>query len=165
MKKITRGTYCCEMRRFRHRGVQFVPNGDVYAIGDPAKLQYNPVERQDVIPLTARFFVGLSVGERGTYTVDDVVRITKRVRKSQGESPDASFLLQRGIYTDQQNRIIEEDSVQVVIFAFDASGKREFERDMIELANQYIGDLQQETVYVEMQESGVPYTVLKVTPD
>jgi len=165
MKKLGKGTYCCEMRRFRHRSVQFNPTGPVYAVGDPQRLQHNLVEEQEVIPLTARLFVGLSVGQKGTYTVDDVVRITKRVRQRQGQSPDASFLLQRGIYTDQKSEIVEEDSVQVVIFAFDAAGKREFQREMVELAEALIKELQQETIYVELQEGGVPYRVLKVTRD
>lgn len=165
MKKLGKGTYCCEMRRFRYRSIQFNPTGPVYAVGDATRLQFNPVEEEDVVPLTARLFVGLSVGQKGTYTVDDVVRITKRVRQQQGQSPDSSFLLQKGIYTDQKNEIVEEDSVQVVIFAFDASGKREFQRQMGELAEVLVKELHQETIYVELQEGGVPYRILKVTRD
>jgi len=155
-------SYNCDMRRFRHRKISFNPSGPVYAIGEQGRLQANRAERQDVIPLTARLFVGLSVGEKSTYTVDDVVRITKRVRKQQGEMPDASFLIQRGVYTDNENRIIDEDSVQVIIFAFDADEKA-FEKQMVELAETLIDELQQETIYVEMQKSGIPYAVFKVT--
>jgi hypothetical protein len=163
MKKLPKGTYCCDMRRFRHRGVHFIPNGPVYAVGDSTRLQFNPIEEEDVVPLTARLFVGLSVGQRATYTVDDVVKITKRVRQQQGQSPDSSFLLQKGIYTDKANEIVEEDSVQIVIFSFDESDKKEFQRQMGELAQVLAEELDQETIYVELQERGVPYRILKVT--
>jgi hypothetical protein len=159
-------TYPCDMRRFRHRKVRFNPSGDVYSFGDHARhrMRENKAERQDVIPLTARLFVGLSVGEKSTYTVDDVARITKRVRTEQGELPDASFLIQRGIYTDNENRVIDEDSVQVIIFSFSGDAE-EFEKQMVELAEVLIDELQQETIYVEMQRGGIPYSVFKVTQD
>lgn len=157
-----KGTYPCDTRRFCHGRVQFVPEGPVYAVGDGRKLQQNAFKRVGAVPLTARLFVGLNVGGTPTYSVDDVVRITRRVREAQGEAPDSSFLLQRGIFTGRGG-VVEEDSVQVIIFDF-GGGRDKFEAEMVELAETLLSELQQETIYVEMQERGIAYDVFEVTP-
>ena len=163
---IPRGTYPCDMRRFRCRRARFEPRGPVYAVGDVSRagLRKNPRERIDVVPRAARLFVGLNVGQDPKYTVDDVVRITKRVRKEQGELPDSSFLLQRGLFTDEVTAAtVEENSVQVVIFNFDED-EAKFEDEMGALAETLARELQQQVVYVEMQRRGIPYAIYKVTP-
>lgn len=162
MSQKTHGTYPVDMRTFRHRGVKFAPEGPVYETADARALRYNPVKRVDVVPRTARLFVGLSVGKRPTYSVDDVVAFTQKVRAKQSASPDASFLFQRGVYTDKNNDVVNEESVQIVIFSF-GDDKEVFEGQMIELAEALIKSFQQETIYVELQEKGIPYTVLEVT--
>lgn len=152
-----------DMRTFRHRDVLFAPKGDVLKVGNgETPVLPNPVERQTSVPLTARLFVGLSVGQRKAWTVEDVITITQKVRTRQGADPDASFLLQRGLYTDRANEIVREDSVQVVIFDF-SSKQTTFEKQMGDLAERLIKALKQETIYVELQKAGVPYAVLKVT--
>lgn len=156
-------TYAVDMRTFRHRKVSFVPKGPVIEVGDTTKLQHNPTKRHPVVPLTARLFVGLSVGQEPTWTVEDVIAITQRVRVSQKASPDSSFLLQRGLYTDRANDIVKEDSVQVVIFNFD-DDQETFENQMVALAETFIRELQQETVIIDLQRLGVSYIVLEVTP-
>lgn len=163
---IPRGTYPCEMRRWRHRRAQFVPRGPVYAFGDVSRfdLHENRRQRIEVVPLTARLFVGLNVGQEPTYSVDDVVRVTKRIRKAQGEVPDSSFLLQKGLFTDEVTAAtVEENSVQVVIFDF-GGDEVKFEDEMGELAETLARELQQQVVFVELQRKGVPYAVLRVTP-
>jgi len=85
---IPRGAYPCDTRRFRSRNCSFVPNGPLYAVGDVShfSVRGNPAKRQDVVPLAARLFVGLSVGHESTHTIDDVVRaeldITHTARSS-----------------------------------------------------------------------------------
>lgn len=173
MTKKTSNVLPVDLRRFHHQGVTFRPDGPVIEIGSAPLLSYNPVERTPAIPVTARLFVGLSVGQEATWTIDDVVRITKRVRVKQGAAQDSSFLLQRGVYTDNSQNIVDEDSVQVVIFDFAQPPgfwrrvffKRAsvFESQMVELAETFVRELRQETVYVDMQRAGVSYLVLKVT--
>lgn len=151
-----------DMRTFRHRGVEFRPSGEVIEVGEVPQLESNPVKRHAATPLTARLFVGLSVGQEKAWTVEDVINVTQEVRIHQKESPDASFLVQRGLYTDRSNEIVREDSVQVVLFNF-GDDQATFEDQMIELAEELVDRLQQETIYVELQKAGVPYTVLEVT--
>lgn len=151
-----------DMRTFRHRGVEFRPSGEVIEVGEVPQLESNPVKRHAATPLTARLFVGLSVGQDKAWTVEDVINVTQEVRLRQKEAPDASFLIQRGLYTDRSNEIVREDSVQVVLFSF-GDDQATFEDQMVELAEELVDRLQQETIYVELQKAGVPYTVLEVT--
>src|SRR5579862_6917441 len=46
----------------------------------------------------ARLFVGFNVGGRPAWTLQQVADAVYTIRKKQGASGDASFLLQRGIY-------------------------------------------------------------------
>lgn len=166
---MPRGALPADLRRFRFNNrkyhVSFEPRGDVHCCGDPAnlKLRRNPVERLDVVPLTARLFVGLNVGQKPTYSVEDAVKLTREIRTRQGALPDASFLAQRGLFTDEKTReIVDENSVQIVVFDF--SGDQEFfEAQIEELAEELAQKFQQQVIYVEMQKAGVPYTVLRVT--
>ena len=151
-----------DMRTFRHRGVEFRPSGEVIEVGEVPQLEANPVKRHAATPLTARLFVGLSVGQEKAWTIEDVITVTQEVRLRQKESPDASFLVQRGLYTDRSNEIVREDSVQVVLFSF-GDDQATFEDQMVELAEELVDRLRQETIYVELQKAGVPYTVLEVT--
>lgn len=155
-------TIAVDMRTFRHRGVMFRPTGKVIEVGEVPQVESNPVKRHAATPLTARLFVGLSVGQEKAWTVEDVINVTQEVRLRQKEPPDASFLVQRGLYTDRSSEVVREDSVQVVLFNF-GDDPDKFEAQMVQLAEALVERLQQETIYVELQKAGVPYTVLEVT--
>jgi hypothetical protein len=166
-KKKQPRAYPTDMRRCRHAGFAFNPYGPVVEISDaPAD---NPLKsRQPVTPLTARMFVGLSVGRQPRWSVDTVVSIVRRVRRAQRAPADASFLFQKGLYTykrgEGKGRVVEEDSVQVVVLNFGAEKQATFEKRMIALAETLARELEQETVYIELQKSGIPYEVLEVVP-
>lgn len=156
------GVYAVDLRAFRFNDASFEPNGPVYVVGC-AEFCANPVKRHTGSQRSARLFVGLNVGDRAKWSVDDVVRITKRVRKKQVGSADASFLLQRGLYTSRRTRkIVTEKSVQIVILDFSESAKV-FEKQMTELARTLLRELKQETIFVELQRRGVVYATLEVT--
>ncbi len=173
---VPRGALPVDLRRFRFRAgnyrASFEPRGDVRCFGNPATLRHkNPAERFDVVPLTARLFVGLNVGQVPTHTIDEVVRLTRAIRTEQGSPPDASFLAQRGLFTDERTKeIVEENSVQVVIFEFGREREpperrqQRFEAEMEELGEKLARALDQQVIYVELQRAGIPYTVLRVTP-
>src|SRR5690606_36232205 len=61
-------------------------------------------------PLSARLFVGLNVGDKPRWTLDDVVAAVADMWRG-----GASFLGQRGIWRAGDSPV-EEDSVQVVLF-------------------------------------------------
>jgi hypothetical protein len=158
---VPRGALPADLRRFRLRtrghNVSFEPRGPVHCCGNPETLQRirNPVERLDVVPFTARLFVGLNVGDAPTYSIEDVVRLVRQIRTRQGAPPDASFLAQRGLFTGAGGRVIEEDSVQVVIFNF-GQDEQLFEREMEDLAQELTERLRQQGDLRRAPEGGHP---------
>ena len=123
----------------------------------------NPVTRLSSGGLSARLFVGLKVGQRTAYKVDDVIAVVRRVRKRQGKSADASILAQKGIYEDRSGDLIVEPSVQIVIIDLAGEKKPAFVSDMKKLAEELRRKLKQETVILEIQKSGVVKDVYSVT--
>lgn len=107
--------------------------------------------------LTARLFVGLFVGDKLTYTVDNVIEATRDYRASHGQSVDSSFIAQKGLYTGRTG-VVQEDSVQVIVFDVSGASEATFEQQMEGLAKTLRAKFDQDAVYVEMQQSG---TVLK----
>jgi hypothetical protein len=160
--KLPKGSYHLDLRKFRMKKVTFKPTGPVCVVpcGGEEHRDANPAKRLQGAQRSARMFVGLSVGNKPTHTVDDVVAITRRVRQAQGADPSSSFLLQRGVYQGSTG-VVEEDSVQVVILDFGTKAKL-FEKQMVELAETLARELQQEVVYVEMQRNGVRTVTLEV---
>jgi hypothetical protein len=72
---------------------------------------------------------------------------------------------QRGIYEDQQRRIIDEPSVQIIIIDFDGTEQGAFTKEMIALGEQLTRELQQETVLLEIQKRGIVEDQYTLTPD
>ena len=123
----------------------------------------NPATRLSGGGLSARLFVGLKVGQRATYKIDDVIAIVRRVRKRQGKSADASILAQKGIYEDRSGDLVVEPSVQVIIIDLASEKKSAFVADMKELAEELRRKLHQETVILEIQRRGIVRDVFSVT--
>lgn len=159
---LPRGVYPIDTRRFRCAAFTFEPKGPVKLIGTRAQ---NPVVEEFGAADAGRLFVGLNVGGKPRWKVEDVMRITKRVRERQGADPDSSFLAQRGYFTSA-GKTINEKSVQIIILDFAArkTGGRTFKTEMIELAEELARKLKQETIYVEIQRNGIPERVLRVIP-
>jgi len=113
----------------------------------------------------ARLFVGFSVGETPTYEMDDLIQIVRRVRNAQGVAEDSSYVFQRGVYTHEDGSgTVQEDGAQVILLNLDPGvTKQQFEKQMIELANVLVDEMEQETVIVEMQRGGIVQEVIGVT--
>jgi len=112
--------------------------------------------------LTARLFVGLSVGDRPVYTIKHVVAVTRDFRMKRGQSPDASFIAQHGIYKPEGAPPVTENSVQIVIFAKPGMPMEEFKTQMEGLATHLRRKLDQDQVIVELQDHGVAKSVFAV---
>jgi hypothetical protein len=98
--------------------VCFRPQGKVVCHDDDATASEAKRTRYGSGGVSARIFVGLSVGEKAIFNVADIVETIIRFRKKQRAGPDASILTQRGIYESKKKkkkRVIIEDSVQIVI--------------------------------------------------
>ena len=159
-------------RRFRPKGrLRVYHEGD---ITEDSTVEYrddetrhrakaNPASRLGSGGYSARIFVGLNVGQRKAYNVDDVVKIVWNVRKKQKRSGDASILAQRGIYEDRKGKRVVEPSVQVVLIDLAGTPAKEFTHEMVELAEALCHKLKQETVILEIQKGGVVKDVYSVT--
>lgn len=117
----------------------------------------------------ARLFVGLSVGTNKTWTQDDVVRIVRGVREEQVGSPDSSFVMQRGLYSQtvgDQKIVVDEDSVQVIIVNLPQweVTPEAFKAQMVALAEALAQDLRQQEVIVEIQRNGIYQQTIGVGP-
>ena len=155
---------------------RFRPKGEVVIVGErhvkiheqmvALAATENPAEWESDEPmLAARLFVGFNVGQKPTYEVDDLLPIVLAVREGQGHAPDASFLLQKGIYTSMRDKsIVEEDGAQVIVLNLDGAPQKTFERDMVELGEIIAKSMQQETVIVEIQKGGITTKVVGVVP-
>ena len=83
------------------------PEGPVSFHVDPStghadERQRNPIEAiGSGDNLSARFFVGLKVGDEVRWTPKDVADIVWRVRKAQGQNGSSTILSQLGVYESE----------------------------------------------------------------
>jgi hypothetical protein len=147
------------------RSGSFRPNGKLTTVGDAA-LAPNPTSWRAKSPmLAARLFVGFNVGSKPRWHVDDLIRIVKATRKKQGHPQDASFLLQKGVYTSRQSgKTVTENGSQVVLLNIDGVSLKAFEAEMLALAEGVAEKLKQEEVIVEIQKGGIAVRTFGVVP-
>jgi|SRR5208337_2034144 len=151
------------------RTLRFRPRGPTY-LYEAQRPKRGRTAREDRIEdwgvgLAARIFVGLNVGDKPTYTVQQVMDATRDIRRQQAALPDATFLAQRGLYTEPQDkggRLIEEDSVQIIIFDSEGSTLDVFADKIIQLARGLRERFNQDSVIVELQEAGISQKVLAI---
>lgn len=151
------------VRCFRPQGEIFIVNAEGIGVAQKERAKLNPIERLGSGGYAARLFVGLSVGDAATFTIDDVVAETWRVRKEQNRSADASFLAQRGLYEDKTGHTVQEQSVQIVIIDLVGLEKETFVKEMTTLAESLREKFKQETVILEIQHRGIAEDVYSVT--
>jgi hypothetical protein len=147
------------VRHFKPTGPIYIfkKDGTTVAAREAKKnARQNPFEPFPPGGLTARLFVGLSVGDIPRFTVDDVIGEVRTFAKVHGGN--ASFVVQRGIYHDRP-----EDSVQVVIIDEKGRPLDVFLSEMTEMAEGLANRFEQEAVILEIQRSGVVQTVGTVT--
>lgn len=143
------------------QGGVFRPEGDLLAHTEK-KVRMNPVRYTAETTLSARLFVGFNVKDKPTFKLDDLVDFVFEVRKKTGH-PEATFLSQRGIYKHKvSDRLVSEDGAQIIIIATWETTLKEFEKDMIDLAEKIAAEFDQEEVLVEIQTNGVTNKVMGV---
>jgi hypothetical protein len=150
---------------------RFTPRGPTHVIDGHRSKPARKGSREDSVEdwgpggLAARIFVGLNVGEKPTYTINDVVKATKEIRLQQGALPDATFIAQKGLYTEPAARgghLITENSVQIIIFDTEGLSLDAFGEKVVQLARGLRERFDQDSVIVELQEGGVSKKVLSV---
>lgn len=140
-------------------GMQFRGRGTRALLANPRLWAGPPAQ-------AARLFVGLNVGEDPVWGIRDVIEVVSAERMQQTGDPSASFVAQKGIFKHAAGGgIVEEDSVQVIIFNLDDSiTPAAFEGQMVDLATRLAHTLQQELVIVEMQLAGKAEKTIGVGP-
>jgi hypothetical protein len=154
------------------RMVKFNPCGDMFSYKAKGGRRVNPVEKYGGA-WAARMFVGLSVKSTPTYSLAFLVKLVREFLRGQtfeaekgiirAMDEDSSFVMQRGVYTHTDDgSVIEEDSVQVIIFNAGPT-KEQFFAMMQDLAETIARRMQQESVWVQLQFAGVVRQTWKVT--
>lgn len=171
MSRSTHITMPADTRRFSWRNPNgdvgfFSPNGRMTLVGRDDDFNTNPAGWTSRQPIyAARLFVGFNVGARARWTMNDVVRIVKRIRKAQVGNPDATFLYQRGLYTSKRDEsVVDERGAQIIILNLVGASVPEFRQQMIALGEEIATKLRQEEVIVELQRGGVSKETIGVTP-
>ncbi|HEX9136820.1 MAG TPA: hypothetical protein VF905_07720 [Nitrospirota bacterium] len=143
----------------------FQPKGKIKVVGRSG-FERNPEAWDSDDPmLSARLFVGFNVGNEPRWSIDDLAPIVARERKAQHHPVDASFLVQKGLYTSQRDgSVVYEDGAQVVLLNLTGEPERTFTREMVKLAEVIARDLEQELVVVQIQKGGVDKKTFGVVP-
>jgi hypothetical protein len=110
--------------------------------------------------LAARLVVGLNVGDKPTWSFEDVIKAVTDIRKGA-----ASFIAQRGVYAPQVGPRVEEDSVQIIIFNDVGVNREAFTDEMIVLGEELAGKLKQEEIYLDIQNRGIVEDSFTVLPN
>jgi hypothetical protein len=141
------------------RVLRFKPSGPMIHVGR-REAEEDAVDFG--VGFAARIFVGLNVGDTPTYTIEQVVQATKELRRAQGALPDASFIAQKGLYTDPGGRLVEENSAQIIIIDVQGLPQEQFTAQIVDLAEGLRDRFKQDSVIVEIQEAGIAQRVLGV---
>lgn len=119
----------------------------------------NPIDwTGEKVTYSAHLFVGFSIKDKPTWTMADLVKLVKRVRRRQVKHPDSSFIYQRGVYTHESDgMVVTEDAAQVVLLNVHPVTRRfsTFRKHMIRLAEIICKELKQETVIVRIDKNGI----------
>ncbi len=149
-----------------HPSGTFRPTGRLERYGDESWMRtHNPRGWKSARTVVGRLFVGFSVGEVPTYTLDNLIPIVERVRTAQTGNPSASFVAQRGIYQSRKTRqVVNEDGAQIFIINTDGVDDDVFADQMVELAETIAREFQQEEVIVEIQVNGISQYSMGIEP-
>jgi hypothetical protein len=147
---------------FDNRPAQF-PNGTFRPTGRLVQVgSYppNPLKDRKRKPLwSARLLVGLNVGKKPKWTIEDIIPVVQEVRLAQVGDAGASLLLQYGIYTwtDEKGRrqTTDEKSAQVIVINYVGVAEKKFEQQMVELGEELARRFKQQVVPIEVQRNGI----------
>jgi hypothetical protein len=129
----------------------FRPRGQLVLHG--ADLTANPAELLATKTWSARIFVGLSVGKRATWTLENVVAPCAHTR-----SPSAGRRIRPSCSSAASTRQI------IMLRTSDRPSPQKWQEGILQLAEHLAGTLRQESVIVEFQEGGVSQGTYEVRP-
>jgi hypothetical protein len=166
---------------FRNNPLHLGIHGNYLPVGKPVIVPVDPkFKRSNPIKTdlskeygptwAARFFVGLSVGGRDTYSLEYLIQLVRSYLRSHGMKENSSFIAQKGVYTHEQGKrkglVVQENSAQVVIIYEGAPEFKQFVSRTgfcVKLAEHLCKKMDQETVIVDIQENGLSKYVWSVS--
>jgi hypothetical protein len=135
---------------------EFIPAGPLDVLGSTDLGEIVDTYKKTI---SGRIIVGFNVGLTPRWTINDLIPIVREVRMQQTSDPGATFLLQQGLYRHSEGKlkgkIAEETGAQVIIINLSGASQREFEDQMVQLAEIIAARLHQETVIVDIQVNGI----------
>lgn len=144
----------------------FEPNGDVVVVNGRYARNGQDEERlvtyHAVNKNAARFFVGLNVEQEPVYGMPKVVKTMRNVLRERVGKQDSTYIMQRGVFTHDSGSVVEEDSVQILVFDEQSMTRPAWRNAMIRSASDLAGSLQQESVIVELLRGGIQQDTLWV---
>jgi len=150
--------------------VSYMPKGKISI--NPVYAQKNPIAKDymEYGPSTvARMFVGLSDAKGGSYTMENLITLTRVFLRKVNFPQDSSFLSQKGVYTykkgDLEGMTVQEESAIIVIIKTDSDiSVKDFEDMTVKLAEFLCREMNQESIVIDLQESGVSQHIYEVVP-
>jgi len=154
----------------------WTPTGRPIQIGDARKMQRNyciaGLKRlgrfvKEAAPdiASGKLWVGLSHKQLPTWTIDDVIKETRKYLRWRKMDPGSSFIAQRGLWRgeaiNKRRPTVDEESVMILIVNYANKPYATFSRYMGELADWLRESLGQEVVYGEVSVGGIPKEVIK----
>lgn len=114
--------------------------------------------------LSARLIVGFNDRQtlRPVVTMRQVMDLVRSVREKQTGDPSSTFLAQTGVYRHHDGAVVEEKGAQVILFAPAGMPRKEWDAEMLHLAEVMAKKFNQETVILEIQVNGVSKNVVGV---
>lgn len=139
----------------------FRPGGKIVHTGS----RENPETWSSKSTLAARIFVGFKVGGKVRWKMADLVKIVRAVRTQQSGDPSSTFLAQTGIYKHSESGVVvTEPGAQVILLDSHGATRRQWEEQILELAEIIAEKLKQESVVVEIQRNGLSLKTFGVAP-
>lgn len=149
----------CEAGSFEPREMLYAPNG---------------IKWESYNGLSGYFFIGLNVGDKRKWGLWDVVDSVRSLLRGMGREEDSSYIVQRGVYThakeegqpdDAPRKVVEEPSVQVVVFdSYPATKPEVFVKQMQDIGAALAEKLQQETIIVDVRRANVSVGTFGMEP-
>lgn len=145
---------------------EFTPSGKPQLFGlNPRKILWTGRPAN-----SCRMFIGFNVGQTPRWSVDILAELVQKVRSEQKSDkgrrvpPDASFVIQKGLYRSKKTRaVVYEDSVQLIVLSLFGESDKRFRDNMVKLSGIIARELEQDEVIVEFQQEGVPHDAMGVT--
>lgn len=157
---------------FWQGGGAFKPEGPIELVSS-ASLAQNPVKWDSRETWAARVIVGFKRKGKKPVTMNQLVKLVRKIRLEQVGDPGVSFLAQRGLFRHDSGTLVDEPGAQVVIInverVFPDGHKvevspEEFERQIEELSEDIATRLEQESVIVEIQKNGITQRTFGMGP-